>query len=127
MIDEKIEELWARTRKLMEEGTLDMSIPMTYYNQASLPSDFERWMNFQKDRQFNRQNVVGPGIYLNSLSNAILQLEMTAAPSPAGNYAEGFCGYSYRVPYSGGSWAGFESSLVSQVTPTTDTIPDMPW
>jgi uncharacterized lipoprotein YddW (UPF0748 family) len=111
----------------MEEGILDMSIPMTYYNQASLPNDFQRWMDFQKDRQFNRQNVVGPGIYLNSLSNAILQLQMTRSASPAGNYSEGFCGYSYRVPYSGGTWSGFESSLISQVTPSPDSIPDMPW
>ena len=27
MLDEKIEELWARTRKLMEEGTLEEQLP----------------------------------------------------------------------------------------------------
>jgi len=111
----------------MQEGILDMSVPMTYYNQASLPNDYQRWLDFQKDRKFNRHNVVGPGIYLNSLSNAILQLQMTRDSTPAGNYADGFCGYSYRVPYNGGSWSGFQSSLVAQVTPTPDTIPDMPW
>ncbi len=111
----------------MEEGILDISVPMTYYNQASLPNDFQRWMNFQKDRKFNRHNVVGPGIYLNSLSNSILQLQKTREQSPGGSSAQGFCGYSYRVPYSGGSWSGFQPSLVSQVTPSPDTIPDMPW
>jgi uncharacterized lipoprotein YddW (UPF0748 family) len=111
----------------MEEGILDMNLPMTYYNQTSLPADYERWLNFQKDRKFDRHNVVGPGIYLNSRSDALLQLEMTRDPSPAGNYADGFCGYSYRVPYSGGSWSGFEPYLVSQVTPTPDDVPDMPW
>ncbi|HXK88055.1 MAG TPA: family 10 glycosylhydrolase [Phycisphaerae bacterium] len=111
----------------MQEGILDMSMPMTYYNQASLPNDYQRWMNFQKDRKFNRHNIVGPGIYLNSLSNAILQLQKTREATPSGNYAQGFCGYSYRVPYSGGSWASFAPSLVSQVTPTPTTIPEMPW
>ena len=111
----------------MEEGILDMSMPMTYYNQASLPNDFQRWMDFQKNRKFNRHNVVGPGIYLNSLSNAILQLQKTREASPLSNYADGFCGYSYRVPYSGGSWIGFRSSLVANVTPTPTNIPDMPW
>ncbi|HOL28371.1 MAG TPA: family 10 glycosylhydrolase [Phycisphaerae bacterium] len=111
----------------MQEGILDMSMPMTYYNQASLPNDYQRWMNFQKDRKFNRHNIVGPGIYLNSLSNAILQLQKTREASPSGNYAQGFSGYSYRVPYSGGSWASFAPSLVSQVTPTPTTIPEMPW
>ncbi|MBN1490956.1 MAG: family 10 glycosylhydrolase [Phycisphaerae bacterium] len=112
----------------MEEGLMDMGIPMTYYNWASLPTDYTRWMNFEKDRKFNRHMIVGPGIYLNSLSNAISEILMTRNASPAGNYADGFCGYSYRAPYSGGgTWTGFAPSLLSQVTPTWDDIPDMPW
>lgn len=111
----------------MQEGILDMSVPMTYYNQASLPNDYQRWIDFQKDRKFNRHNIVGPGIYLNSLSNAILQLQKTRDTTSAGNRAQGFSGYSYRVPYNGGSWGGFAPTLLSQVTPTPDTIPDMPW
>ena len=111
----------------MQEGILDLAVPMTYYNWASLPTDYTKWMNFEKDRKFNRQMIVGPGIYLNSLANAILELQMTRDASPAGNYAEGFCGYSYGVPYLSGTWAGFTPSLVSQVTPTWDDIPAMPW
>ena len=84
-------------------------------------------MNFEKDRKFNRHMIIGPGIYLNSLANAILELQMTRDASPAGNYAQGFSGYSYAVPYISGTWAGFSPSLVAQVTPTWDDIPDMPW
>lgn len=112
----------------MQEGILDMSVPMTYYNQASLPTDFQRWSNFQKDRRFNRFNVVGPGVYLNSLSNAISQLKSTRDASTwNGGTAQGFCGYSYRVPYSGGTWSGFAPSLLAQVTPTWADVPAMPW
>lgn len=111
----------------MQEGIIDIAVPMTYYNWASLPNDYVRWMNFEKDRKGNRHMVVGPGIYLNSLNNAILELQMTRDASPAGNYAQGFSGYSYRVPYSGGNWAGFAPSLISQVTPTPTNIPSMPW
>lgn len=111
----------------MQEGILDLNIPMTYYNYASLPSDWTKWMNFIKDRQFNRQAIIGPGIYLNSLSNAILEIKQTRDASPAGKYAAGFCGYSYRVPYASGTWSGFSPTLKSQVTPTWDDIPDMPW
>lgn len=110
-----------------QEGIMDLSIPMTYYNWASLPNDYTRWMNFQKDRKFNRQVIVGPGVYLNSLANAVLELQMTRDPSPAGNYAQGFAGYSYRVPYASGTWAGFSPSLLSQVTATWADIPLMPW
>jgi uncharacterized lipoprotein YddW (UPF0748 family) len=110
-----------------QEGIMDMAVPMTYYNWASLPSDYTKWMNFEKDRKFNRHMIIGPGIYLNSLANAIYELQMTRDASPAGNYAHGFSGYSYRTPYSGGTWAGFAPSLVSSVTPTWADIPEMPW
>lgn len=111
----------------MQEGLFDISMPMTYYNWASLPNDYVRWMNFEKDRKGNRHMVIGPGIYLNSLSNAIRELQMTRDPSPAGNYADGFCGYSYRVPFNGGNWTDFAAELVSDVTPTPAQIPVMPW
>ncbi len=116
----------------MEEGIVDMAVPMTYYNWASLPSDYTKWMNFEKDRKFNRHMVIGPGIYLNSLSNAIYELQMTRYASPAGNYAQGFSGYSYRSPYkrtdgSYGTWEEFAPTFTSQVCPTPTNIPEMPW
>ncbi|MDH7602443.1 MAG: family 10 glycosylhydrolase, partial [Armatimonadota bacterium] len=111
----------------MQEGIIDIGIPMTYYDYASYPNDYVRWMNFEKDRKGNRHVAIGPGIYLNSLDNAILELKMTRDPSANGNYAQGFCGYSYRVPYSGGSWSSFSPRLVSEVTPTWADIPPMPW
>lgn len=111
----------------MQEGIMDMAVPMTYYNWASLPGDYTKWMNYEKDRHGNRHMIIGPGTYLNSLANAILELQMTRDPSPAGNYAHGFSGYSYRVPYASGTWAGFSPSLVSQVTTNVADIPTMPW
>ena len=111
----------------MQEGTMDAAVPMTYYNWASLPTDYTKWMNFEKDRKFNRHMYVGPGTYLNSLDNAILELQQTRNASPAGNYAQGFSGYSYRTPYSGGSWSGFSPRLVSDVCPSPANIPVMPW
>ncbi len=110
-----------------QEGIMDIAVPMTYYNWASLPTDYTKWINFEKDRKFNRHMIIGPGTYLNSLANAIYELQLTRTASPAGNYAHGFSGYSYRVPYSGGTWAGFSPSLVSDVTPTWADLPDMPW
>lgn len=111
----------------MQEGTLDLCVTMNYFDQSSRPTDYANWMNFQKDRKFNRETVVGPGIYMNTRSNAITQLLKTRDASPAGNYAHGFCGYSYRIPYSDGSWTAFSPYLTSQVTPSPTTIPDLPW
>ncbi|HOA73932.1 MAG TPA: family 10 glycosylhydrolase [Phycisphaerae bacterium] len=111
----------------MQEGIMDIGVPMVYYNHASLPNDYIRWINFIKDRAGDRHMIIGPGIYLNSLDNALTQLLLTRTPSPAGNYAHGFSGYSYRVPYNGGSWAGFSPRFKQEVTPTPDTIPVAPW
>lgn len=112
----------------LQEGILDAAMPMTYYNNASLPTDYKNWMNFQKNRHGDRHMYIGPGIYLNSIDNSILQLQLTRDPSPAGNYAQGYCGYSYRVPYVNGTWASsFGTRLKNEVNPTWDDIPVMPW
>ena len=116
----------------LEEGIIDAAIPMTYYDNASLPNDYLRWMNFEKDRKFDRHMYIGPGIYLNSLANSILQLQMTRDPSPAGNFANGFCGYSYFAPWTKGgtnygSWSEFMPLFVSQVATSRAEVPDMPW
>lgn len=118
----------------VEEGIVDMAVPMTYYREHQHPADFVRWMNFEKDRKFNRHLIVGPGTYLNYLDNAVLHLLKTRDLSPAGNYAEGFSGYSYRSPYRissdpliYGDWDDFAPLLEEEVTPTWADIPDMPW
>ena len=111
-----------------QEGIIDLSIPMTYFDWGgSYAADYTAWMNFEKDRKANRHMIVGPGIYLNSLSNAITELLATRDASPAGNYAQGFCGYSYRVPYVSGTWAGFSPTFVSQVATTPCSIPVRTW
>jgi uncharacterized lipoprotein YddW (UPF0748 family) len=112
----------------IQEGILDMAVPMTYYDWGGrYQADYTRWMNFEKDRHGNRHMIIGPGIYLNSLNNAINVIQLTRNASPSGNYADGFSGYSYRVPFANGTWPEFSPSLVSQVTPTWADIPDMLW
>ena len=112
----------------IQEGIVDCAMPMTYYDLGgSYAADWTRWINFEKDRHGTRHMYIGPGLYLNSLSNAITELQQTRTASPAGNYAEGWCGYSYRVPYVSGTWSGFSPSLVSNVTSTWADIPAMSW
>ena len=112
----------------LQEGIVDAAIPMTYYDLAgSYPNDWTKWIKFEKDRHGARHMYIGPGIYMNSLPDAITELQQTRTASPAGNYADGFCGYSYRVPYVSGTWSGFSPSLVSGVTPTWADVPAMPW
>jgi hypothetical protein len=83
----------------MEEGILDISIPMAYFDQGGQYAPaWTNWNRFAKDHRYNRHAVIGPGIYLNSISNALFQMRYTRLPSPAGNFSDGVCGYSYAVP-----------------------------
>jgi uncharacterized lipoprotein YddW (UPF0748 family) len=101
-------------RGWMEEGILDINIPMNYYRQTEYPQAYVNWMNFAKDRKFNRHVIIGPGIYLNSTSNAIVQMRATRALSPSGNSAEGVCGYVYKQPDNQGtSFATFRGYLTN--------------
>ena len=112
----------------LQEGIIDMAVPMTYFDQSTRASDWTNWINFEKDRKANRQIVIGPGLYLNSLSDAMSQLLATRTASPAGNYANGFSGYDYYTPYDSGSWSSsWVSTLKSQVTSSAVDIPAMSW
>jgi uncharacterized lipoprotein YddW (UPF0748 family) len=90
-------------RGWMQEGILDLNIPMNYYRHHNNTSPnhalaYTNWMNFAKDHKYDRHVAIGPGIYLNYTSNAIIQMRATRALSPLGNSAEGVVGYVYKQP-----------------------------
>jgi uncharacterized lipoprotein YddW (UPF0748 family) len=130
-------------RGWMEEGILDLNVPMAYFDQSgSYTRDWTNWNNFAKDYQYGRHALIGPGAYLNWASNSITQLRYARTPSPAGNMARGVCAYSYRVPFKGAftdiSRSSFHTALVTNGVSALDphapgvfelpaTIPPMPW
>jgi uncharacterized lipoprotein YddW (UPF0748 family) len=125
-------------RGWMEEGIMDLNLPMAYFAQSGAHTvSWTNWNNFTKDHQYNRHAAIGPGIYLNSTANAITQMRYSRVPSPAGNSARGLIGYSYRVPSNDGvSRSDFINALVNpsaydSVSPPIfsqpATIPTMPW
>ncbi len=83
-------------RGWLEEGIVDLGIPMNYFREnASQAPMFNRWMEYEKDRQYGRGLVIGPAIYLNGIEASMAQLARALAPSAAGNRALGVCFYSY--------------------------------
>lgn len=59
---------------------------------------YEHWNEFIKDHQYDRQTTVGSALYLNSLSDSLIQVRKALADSAAGNPSYGWVGYSYRNP-----------------------------
>jgi uncharacterized lipoprotein YddW (UPF0748 family) len=115
-------------RSWMEEGILDVNMPMTYYDDSLYAGYFDNWIAYEKSHKYDRHLSIGLGGYLNTFSNVFVQLEQTRTAA-GGFLADGQQIYSYAVPYSGGDGqaAAFAANLVAGFYPTVVDVPEMPW
>jgi len=121
----------------MQEGILDLNIPMTYFDQTTSAPAYANWSNFIKNHRYNRQAVVGPAIYRNTISNSIVQIRMTREATPEGNHGDGVCCYSYAGSNNEGQPVSVFLNALTQITaydPVSppvfselDVPPDRPW
>jgi len=101
---------WEKTRTYAEvyqdwkgwlaEGIMDLTVAMNYKREhlADQSQMYEEWNEVLADWQGRRQTAVGPGVYLNTVENSLVQARKALAPSAAGNRTVGWSGYSYAVP-----------------------------
>ncbi|MBI5084993.1 MAG: family 10 glycosylhydrolase [Acidobacteria bacterium] len=82
-------------RGWLEEGILDLSVPMNYFVETKYATYLDRWAEYQKNRQYGRGYVNGLGNYLNTLPQTLAQLDRVLRPSSLGNTPLGVCFYSY--------------------------------
>jgi uncharacterized lipoprotein YddW (UPF0748 family) len=112
----------------LEEGILDLGIPMTYRDEDQYPGQFSNWIAWEKDHQYGRGMVVGTGLYLNAVSDSMAQWHRVRQPSPLGNRALGLCGYSYGTSSDDGTpRRAFLNAAVSEVLTQTASTPILPW
>ncbi|HAV63242.1 MAG TPA: hypothetical protein DCY13_12865, partial [Verrucomicrobiales bacterium] len=128
-------------RSWMEEGIIDINMPMAYFDQAGAHlQSWLDWNTFAKNHRYNRHVVIGGGFYQNSLSNVLRQIRHTRVATATGNIADGVCGFSYAVPTKDGvPRATFLAALTQPGTSTLyetnatpvfasiATVPAMPW
>ncbi len=117
-------------RSWMQEGILDLAVPMVYRHYDQLPASFNNWSNYTKDNQFNRDAAPGVGFYLNTPSQNIAQIQQVRTASPNGNSVNGVLGYSYQVPADDNTdIATFYAQLTGPggVFASPATVPEMPW
>jgi uncharacterized lipoprotein YddW (UPF0748 family) len=111
-------------RSWMQEGILDLNIPMAYFRQPDYGPDYIEWSNFAKNRRYNRHAAIGPGIYLNSVEDAIVQMRSVRTVTSAGNRADGMARYSYAVPNAEGiSRTTFFSALTQPSAYDPNPVP----
>jgi uncharacterized lipoprotein YddW (UPF0748 family) len=84
-------------RGWLEEGILDLAIPMNYFYDWSKTrqSWYNKWIEWEKDHQYGRQIVIGPGLYSQYIENSLDQIRRAQAPSTHGNYAAGVSLFAY--------------------------------
>jgi hypothetical protein len=101
---------------------------------------FEEWKEVLADWQGDRQAVIGPALYLNSVADSLAQVRSTLTPTAAGNTAAGWSGYSYANPTMAGVGQPLpvreaeRDALVAALTTGADApfageaaVPVMPW
>ncbi|MDE3113707.1 MAG: family 10 glycosylhydrolase, partial [Chloroflexota bacterium] len=85
----------------MQEGILDLNIPMDYKRDADAGQrqQYLEWNEFAKEQQYSRQAAIGSALYLNDVAASVRQVRTALAPgSVSGRSAVGWAGYSYRNP-----------------------------
>lgn len=112
-------------RGWMQEGILDLNIPMVYFDQATRSADFQNWSTFAKDHRYQRHVAIGPGLYLNTASNGLAQLRQFRVPTAQGQRADGVCGYVYKELNAGNAVAqgAFLDALTSPSAYDAQTPP----
>ncbi|HNQ88154.1 MAG TPA: family 10 glycosylhydrolase [Verrucomicrobiota bacterium] len=123
-------------RGWMEEGLLDLNVPMAYFRQHTHATAWANWSQFAKENRYGRHLALGTGAYLNLVSNTLVQMRSARNPTPTAPGAEGLVTYSYAVPASDATRAQFLEALTKpsahdpQPTPVFATPappPAMPW
>ncbi|MDN4593074.1 family 10 glycosylhydrolase [Polycladomyces subterraneus] len=120
----------------LQKGFIDMAIPMNYDREHvdSQKLWYDQWIEWEKDHQYGRQIVIGPGVYLNAISGSLAQIKRAQMPSANGNRAAGVSLYSYAETNKDSLPNDTLYTSLSQpnsygepVFAEQAEIPDMPW
>src|SRR5579871_186733 len=131
-------------RGWLEEGTLDLACPMTYF-QADTHTEWQRhWSDFIKDHQYHRAATVGVGTWFNTIPQSLDLIKIARQKSAKGHWPYGVMLYSYAGTNAGEARdaQGKRAELTLQPAfyaalsrpsaqsppfPTDAPLPPMPW
>lgn len=84
-------------RAWMEEGILDLNVPMAYFRQPQNGADWSAWSTFAKNHRYRRHVALGVATYLNMPADSVRQIRSTRTAATQGP-AHGMVLYSYAAP-----------------------------
>lgn len=88
-------------RSWLEAGMIDMVIPMNYFSEWNTTQQlwYNRWIEWEKNHQYGRQIVIGPGIFMQYIEDSLEQIRRAQSPSALGNRAAGVALFSYGAAH----------------------------
>ncbi len=118
----------------MNEGILDLNMPMAYFDLNRYGLAWQRWTSYIKDHEHNRHTAIGIGFFTNSIRSSLLQIIDARQAGPGGGTVEGVAGFSSRSTNNENrpSWALFyalragEEGLPAPFA-NPAPVPVMPW
>lgn len=89
----------------LENGWVDLAIPMNYFREfdSAQKQYYMNWLAWEKEHQHERMTASGIGVYLNSISDGLIQIRKTREPSQTGKRLAGVNLYSYAVTNKDGA------------------------
>jgi uncharacterized lipoprotein YddW (UPF0748 family) len=97
-------------RSWLQEGIMDLAIPMNYYSEwnASQQTWYNQWIEWEKNHQYGRQIVIGPGIFMQYIEQSLDQIRRAQEPSVLGNNVSGVALFAYGASnlYSSDDYRG---------------------
>lgn len=122
-------------RGWLQEGILDLAVPMAYFTEPQLHSSWEAWERFARLNRFERQIAMGLGAYLNSPSATVEQINSALRSERGAPGLDGVVLFSYAVPGQAGLQRQTLSEFLTRKGGGSDSgpfrgtarIPGMPW
>jgi uncharacterized lipoprotein YddW (UPF0748 family) len=114
-------------RAWLAEGILDIAMPMDYFRETTHAAQLNRWLEFQKNHQYERMIVPGLGAYLNSTAHSIAQARRALAPSATGKRAAGVSFFSRAGTNNGGQPPAAFAKAVRKALGKRRKPPKMRW
>jgi len=98
---------------------------MAYFDEdVAYTQTYRDWVNNSVNLwRYNRQTIIGPGIYMNSFANSVIQMQYARNAG-----ADGLCTYSYNVTTDTTStWTDWYPYVATNLFTSAASVPTMPW
>jgi uncharacterized lipoprotein YddW (UPF0748 family) len=120
-------------RAWMEEGILDLAVPMHYFREASDAALLDGWARFARERQYRRSYLPGIASYLNGIPHTLAQMRRLLSLAAEGAAPVGIGLYSYassnRLMASGAPQSANRRfyRAAGEFFGIPARVPDLPW